>query len=116
MLQIRQEQWDSFAAQSLARYQQSLVTELRRAWPEAWDELGADGFGAQVRSGVERAQTLGIVLEYDATRFVNLGFLFPDFEHDPGCAWIQDLLAQSERNWGDRLDEVYERAAAGEGR
>lgn len=86
-----------------------------------WLAPGADAQGApltraaleaRVAAGVDRARGHGFKLKRDVARFVALDFQWgPNFEDQPGNAWMRDMLAQQGLSPATRLYRMECRVA-----
>ena len=94
MLKLRKEHLDAFEAQVVSLFAARVMAHLKAIWPVECAELGDVSVADMVRSGIQRATTIGLVSEHDMVRFVDLSFILAkDVDTNPLAAWTRAILA-----------------------
>ena len=109
MLTMRKEQMEVFSRYMLARFENAVVADLKRTFPEKCQEQGDEGVRAAIREGIERAAGHGVTIGYDVERFIFLMyFLGPGFDSSPRVAQILRNPAFDSRGKMDRVCSLGE--------
>jgi hypothetical protein len=100
-------QQTALVADYQARFETRMVAHLRNKFPAFASQLERD-LRAFIKRGVARADTHGLISEYDVSVFIGLMcVLAPDFDANPTFAWAGDLLGDPEYGSpGVRLENV----------
>ena len=110
MFKLRKEHLDAFEAQAINQFANRVVAHVKSVWGEACEELGDPAVRSLVQTSIQRAAALGIVMEYDVVRFVDLSFILAaDFETNPLSIWTRPFIADRTLAPTAKLDRLYER-------
>jgi len=110
MLKLRKEHLEAFEAQVANRFAVRLVTHAKSVWPVECAELGEVAVTEIVKTGIQRAASLGLAQEMDIVRFVDLAFILArDFETNPLSSWTRPILADRTVAGSVKLDRIYQR-------
>jgi hypothetical protein len=110
MLKLRKEHLDAFEAQVVNLFIGRVITHVKALWPADCAQLGDPAVKDLVRSGIQRAASLGLTSEYDMVRFIDLSFiLVKDFETNPLSGWTRAILADRKLDPSSRIDKLYQR-------
>jgi hypothetical protein len=112
MLRIRKEQMDAFKEYMLKQFEDKMVIHLNKYFAGPCGELGEEGVREAIHHGVNQAETYGIVVEYDVSRYINLMFTFGrDFDKDPTLSWAASILNdQNLLGRRQKMDALYAEA------
>jgi len=115
MLRIRQVQMEVLAAHARRVFEDRLIRQLRRHYPQALNFPSFDtGPGdaplrALVRSGIERARRYGVTSERDVARFVELLIrMGTDFDQRPSLRWARSMLEDSSLPAPARIELIHQ--------
>jgi len=93
MLIIRDDQKEVLGNYMLKKFENALVDHLNQYFPEKCRALGETGVLENIRLGIERAKSYGIVIEYQVSLYINLMFtLGRNFDSDPDLPWAIETL------------------------
>lgn len=110
MLVISSEKMRIFRHQALERFEHRMIDCLAHSFPDPCAKLDLDILRERVRLGIERAGRWGLTAEYDVARYIALmHILGPDFDTAPETSWVSPLLASSELEPDEKLDEIWAR-------
>jgi len=110
MLKLRQEHLAAFEAHVVSRFISRVIAHVKAVWPAECAELGDPAVAEIVRNGIQRGTTLGLSIEYDLVRYVDLSFLLAtDFETNPLASWTRHILADRMASPRLKLDRLYKR-------
>ena len=110
MLKLRKEHLEAFEAQVVSLFASRVMAHVKVVWPAECGELGDAAVADMVRSGIQRAATLGLVSEHDVVRFVDLAFILAkDFETHPLVVWTRPILADRKLAAEAKMDRLYQR-------
>jgi hypothetical protein len=109
VLTIRRDQINELARVPRDVFVDQMVVHLTRYFPERAQALGREGLRDQVRTGIERGASYGIVSERDLCDYLAVACaLGPDFDRDPELPWAAEILNdETLPNPGDRMEEIY---------
>jgi hypothetical protein len=93
MLTIRKEQVDAFRQEALLRFENKMVAELRKFFPQTAEKLGEPGLREVIQHGLRRAGEYGIVRERDVGRYVAIAMMFgPNFDQKTSSGVMYSVL------------------------
>jgi len=93
MFTIRNEQMQAFSEAATKNFEVRMVAHLRQFFPERCAPMGEEEVRQEIRCGIERAATYGIVAERDVCHYIKLMFgLGRDFDRDSKLPWAQNVL------------------------
>ena len=93
MLNIRPEQLEALGQAAAARWQATLVPDMRRIWPDRTERLDDAEMRKWIAEACRRAETYGLETAEQLTRFVHLTFAFGR-EFDRELPWAKRTLAR----------------------
>lgn len=108
MLRITAGQKEAFSRDLLDRFVQRIVAVVKRAHPERCADMTEEAIEEQVRDGIERAESYGLISDDDRFIFVRLTFVVgPAFDmHD----FFQEILRDERIAPESRLARLIEMA------
>jgi len=93
MLKIRKEQMQTLNELMFCKFENFMVSHLRRFYTETCLDLGEEGIREEVRYGIEHAKTYNIVDERNVCKYIDVMFAFGrDFDNDPDLPWAGEIL------------------------
>ena len=99
---------DAFEAQVVRMFSARVIEHVNAIWPAECAELGPETVSIIVHNAIQRAAMLGLILEADIVRFVDLSFILGvDFDTNPLANWARPILA--DRSWSptEKMDRLY---------
>ena len=110
MFKLRKEHLAAFEAHVVNLFLSRVTAHLKAVWPEECSELGEPGLAEVVRNGIQRGAALGLSVEHDLVRYVDLYFILANnFETNPLAAWTRPILADRLLSPRMKLDRLYQR-------
>ena len=110
MFKLRKEHLAAFEAHVVNLFLSRVTAHLKAVWPEECTELGEPGLAEIVRTGIQRGSTLGLSVEHDLVRYVDLYFILANnFENHPLAGWTRAVLGDRLLSPRMKLDRLYQR-------
>jgi hypothetical protein len=110
MLKLRKEHLAAFEAHVVNLFVSRVSAHLKAVWPEECGELGELAISEIVRSAIQRGAALGLSVEHDLVRYVDLYFILANnFETNPLAAWTRPIVADRLLSPKMKLDRIYQR-------
>jgi hypothetical protein len=110
MFKLRKEHLAAFEAHVVNLFISRVTAHVKTVWPDECAELGDPAVIEIVRNGIQRGATLGLSVELDLVRYVDLSFLLAkDFETNPLAMWTRSILADRLVAPRMKLDRLYQR-------
>ena len=110
MFKLRKEHLAAFEAHVVNLFLSRVSAHLKAVWPEECADLGEAGLAEIVRSAIQRGATLGLSVEHDLVRYVDLYFILANnFETHPLAGWTRPILADRLLSPRMKLDRLYQR-------
>lgn len=107
MLVIRQEQFDALSAGLLEQFEDRMVADLRNDFPNQTAATPEAPLRVQVRAGIEKARTYGVVDEFDIERYLQCMVLHgQDFDVTPRTAWAGEILRTPGLPGDKKMDQI----------
>jgi hypothetical protein len=111
MLTMRDEQLAAMARGAVREFEDGMVAHLQECFREEYTVLGEEGARALIRHGIERAETYGLLTEYEVCLYIDLVVLFDrDFDTNPTLPWAAEYLNSPSLRPRERIELVYEAA------
>ena len=111
VLVIRKEQIAVFQDYAAKEFENHMVTHVKQYFPDVCALLGQEKVREAIAYGLNRAETYGMTLEYDVSRYINLMFTFGrDYDMDPTLPWAAKILGDNRLSGPAKMDELYEEA------
>jgi hypothetical protein len=109
-LKIRLEQYDQLMADEVRDFVRRVYRHLCEHFPEECAAAGEQAVRADVRFGIERAESYGLESEVDLVQFIDVQMVFGrGFDTDPRCPWAREILESTTFvDPGDRADRLLE--------
>jgi hypothetical protein len=100
----------AFTKYMLNRFEDDMVVHLRACFPDAVGNLSGVDLHLIIEDGIRRAESHGIVTEYDAQRFLELLMIYGNpFGTDERTSWIGDILQSRNLSGSEKMDRIEER-------
>jgi hypothetical protein len=110
MLRLRKEHLEAFEAQIVNNFALRVLAHAKAVWPVETGELGDAPTLELVRGAIKRGAALGLTIEFDIVRFVDLTFILgKDFDTNPLGAWMRPVLADRTLTPTAKVDKLYQR-------
>jgi hypothetical protein len=110
MFKLRKEHLAAFEAHVVNLFISRVTAHVKAVWADECAELGDPAVIEIVRNGIQRGATLGLSVELDLVRYVDLSFLLAkDFETNPLAMWTRSILADRLVAPRMKLDRLYQR-------
>lgn len=111
-MNIRPEQFETFAQASARKFEEQMVAHAREFAPKHCEVLGEDGTRAVVRKGIDGARKYGFTSRGPVQLYLDLMFVLgSDFDLDPQYPWAwQVLVDPGIPGQVPRADRLWERA------
>ena len=112
MLAVRREQFAVLGEHMRARFEAQMVGYLRHAQAEATQDMADEELRALVHSGVVRAQSYGVKIDFDIQRFL-------EYEVQNGApferalVWAREILDDPGLRGSEKMDRVDDRMIFG---
>jgi hypothetical protein len=107
MLVIRDEQMEALRQYMLRSFQNRMVSHLRTDFPEETSEMSDEELQTLVQTGMDKAESYGIVYEDDIQRFLDYMLIHgPDFDQDDSHPEVQAILRDEEMDGEEKMDEI----------
>jgi len=111
MLRLRQEHIDAFEEMHRQTFEDRMVRDIAERFFSQYESLGDEKVRERIREGVERAPNYEIDAPIDVAMFIRLMFgIRPDFDTSRKTSFAREILNQTDRPAGERLDEIKARA------
>jgi hypothetical protein len=114
MWTIRKEQTEAFEQSALKRFEERMLTHLRKFLADSVASAGETKAREMIRYGIARSSTYGMIAERDVCLYIDLMFVFgPDFDRDKRLPWASAILRSSAlRESSQRMDKLHGAATA----
>jgi hypothetical protein len=114
MLTIRKEQVEALSAAGVENFIDRAAEHVGKFFPEHVKALSGERLREDIRYGITRAASHGIVAERDVCKYIDLLFAFGrDFDTDMGLDWAQAILGGSEMDDPtEKADMLYNQGMA----
>lgn len=111
MLVIRSEQIAVFKDHMAKSFENHMIMHVKKYFSDDCELLGQEKVREVIAYGLNRAESYGMVLEYDVSRYINLMFTFGrDYDVDPDCPWTAGILGNNRLSGPAKMDDLYEEA------
>lgn len=112
MLVIHDEQIDALSQYTRRRFEDRMITHLKRYFHDACETLGENRLREAIRYGIMKTESYTLHIENDVSRYLNLMFTFGrDFDTDPDLRWAAQILKNEDLISTHKMDVLYEEAA-----
>lgn len=93
MLSFRTQQVEALSLAAIGDFEQRAFDHVCRCFPAATRSMSDGQLRELLRHGIERAMAHGVRTERDASKYINLMFVFGrDFDRDPELPWAREIL------------------------
>ena len=111
-MMIRKQQLTVLEEDSRLRFEQKVLKQVERHWPQVCRSCGPAAVRKRVREGIAAARGYGFRTVNQITRYINITFaLGAGFDADPRYPWARALLTGSPLAAGDKIDRLCDYAA-----
>ena len=111
MFKLRQAHIDAFEEVHRQTFEDRMVRDIAERFFSQYESLGDEAVRERICDGMERAPKYEIHAQADVAKFIRLMFgIGPDFDTSRKTRFARDILAQTERSAGARLDEIKTQA------
>ena len=112
MLTIRKEQVEALSAAGVENFIDRAAEHVGKFFPEHVKALSGERLREDIRYGITRAASHGIVSERDVCKYIDLMILYGrDFDKDPNLPWAQSVLRnQAIRNPSSKIERLFKAA------
>lgn len=104
-MKIRPEQMNAMAEYSRRQFQDRLIRDLRREYPEETAQADDDELRAVVVEQIDKAVGYGIVLEDDLAIYVDRAAYYGD-DWDSSLDWVRGILNDEQLDGSAKIEEI----------
>jgi hypothetical protein len=110
MFKLRKEHLTAFETHVVNLFFSRVSAHLKAVWPDECAELGEPGLAELARNGIQRGAALGLSVEHDLVRYLDLYFILGNnFEANPLAAWTRTILSDRLLSPRMKLERLYQR-------
>jgi len=96
-IRVNAKQLAAYTANLMQEFEDHMVTHLEQFFSLQAQELGEAKMREEIRYGIQRAMSYGMVTSRDICNYINLMFTCGrDFDTDPALAWAHEILGTKE--------------------
>jgi hypothetical protein len=110
MLTIRQAQFAVFSQLEVHKFEEWMLTHLKKFFPQQCAAAGDQRLLEVVRYGIQRAAVYGITAKRDVCKYIDLMIVLGrDFDTDNRSRWAGEILGKR-RNPGAKMQTLLQTA------
>ena len=105
---IRKGQMEALSIYMMKSFVDRMVKHVKQTYRVKFEKQGEEAIRERIRSGIERADYYGIIVEREVAKFIDLTFMIhPGFDTHPEAPWIGEILDDDSLYGGEKIAKIH---------